>query len=437
MPPIDSGQLAEGQWAVGPAAPARQGARASTISSGGTSVAEKVLLALVIVSLPLESHLLFIPGYSVQFVMFGIAALFLALTQPGALITTAGQPVFVAAYVFLAYSAVMEVTAPHANVYELIRIGQMIGGAVLIASICRDLPGLKVALLGYLAAGLWLSILLFMTSYGAIQGAAASNFHEASMLRQEVFADNPIQANLNNMAFAAGQGAVVALAWALTARTQWVRAMLLAGGLGCLIAAFLPLSRGGIAITLLACASVMYGFGLRHAKSLVTVLVLGAVVSAAVPDAVWSRMAFSLEEREGKKEGRALVYEAALAHLPEYILTGVGSGNFWSSWGAKNEFKGANSRVSGSHNAFFQVTLYWGIGGLAAYVLVFWQAYRCLPRRCGRDATSLSLLGIGVSLALYANVVHNLYAKEFCLGLGLLAGARCWVWPDGVARKPF
>jgi hypothetical protein len=364
--------------------------------------------------------------------MFGLAALYLMLNHPAALWKTMGQPVFVAAYLFLLYSAAMEMTAPHANMQELMRIGQMIVGAVLIAAICRDIGGLKVALLGYLAAGLWLSVMLFLTSYGAIHGAAASNFQEASMLRQEVFADNPIQANLNNMAFVSGQGAVVALAWALTVRTHGVRNLLLAGGLLCLVATFLPLSRGGIVITIISCASVMYGFGLRHAKSILIVMVLCGVISVAVPEAVWSRMAFSFEESEGKTEGRALVYQAAMDHLPEYIVTGVGSGNFWSSWGAKTEFKGMNSRVSGSHNSLFQVTLYWGIGGLLTYLLVFWQAYRCLPRRGVHDVTALCLIGISVSLLLYAQVIHNLYAKEFCLGLGLLAGARCWIWPNGV-----
>jgi hypothetical protein len=404
-------------------------------AKSSTSSLEKALLALIIISLPLESHLLIIPGYSVQFVMFGVVALYLLLTHPAALLKTMGQPVFIAAYVFLFYSAVMEITAPYANFHELTRIGQMIAGAILIASICRDMQGLKVALSGYLVAGLWLSVLLFLTSYGAIQGAAASSFDEASKLRAEVFAENPIHADLNSMAFAAGEAAVVALAWALMARSASSRHLLIGVGLFCLVATFLPLSRGGVVITLISCASVFNGFGLRYAKSILIVMVLGAVVAAAVPEAIWSRMAFSFEEQEGKREGRATVYQAAMEHLPEYILTGVGSGNFWSNWGAKTEFKGTSSRVSGTHNSLFQVTLCWGIGGLLTLLMVFWQAYRCLPRRGAWDVASLCLLGISVSLLLYAQVVHTLYAKEFCLGLGLLAGARCWVWPQGVVPR--
>lgn len=396
------------------------------------SIVEKALLALMIVTLPLESHLLIIPGYSIQFVMFAAVALYGVVRHYRVLLRTMGHPVFLAGYIFLLYAAAMEMTAPHANFDVLFRTGQMIVGAILIASICRDTHALKVAFSGYIVAGVWLSLLLFLTSYGAIQRTAASNFDEASKLRAEVFAENPLQADLNSMAFSAGQGAVIAVAWALVAPTTLSRTVLLGAALFCLVASFLPLSRGGAVITILSCASVVYGFGLRGGKSLLTIAILVTMVWMVVPQAVWSRMAFTFDEQEGKQEGRALVYQAAMDHLPEYILTGVGAGNFWSNWGAKTAFKGSSKRVSGSHNSLFQVTLYWGIGGLLTFLMIFWQAYRCLPYRGNRQVASLCLLGISVSLLFYAQVVHTMYAKEFCLGLGLLAGSNCWIWPNGI-----
>jgi O-antigen ligase len=202
-----------------------------------------------------------------------------------------------------------------------------------------------------------------------------------------------------------------------------------------MIGAFLPLSRGGVIIAVISCASVMYGFGLRHAKTILVGIVLAAAVMVVVPQAVWSRMSFSFEEREGKMEGRARVYKAAIDYLPDYLLAGVGAGNFWSAWGRKTAFGESQYRVSGSHNSLLQVTLYWGIGGLFALLLIFWQAYRCLPQDAHREAASLSLIGLSVSLVLYAQVVHSLYAKEFCLGLGLLAGAHCWIWPRGIVAR--
>lgn len=420
---------------VGHTLPQGMGQASPATAYASTSTGEKVLLALIIITLPLESHLLIIPGFSVQFVMFGMVGLYLLLSRPSALLKTVGQPVFLAAYAFLVFSAAMEATAPHASYGELTRIAQMIMGAILIASICRDLAALRVALFAYLVAGLWLSILLFVTSYSTVKGMTSSTFEEASRLRAEAFSETPIEANINGMAFLAGQGAVVALSFALRARSLPVRNAFLGLGLFCMIGAFLPLSRGGVAIAVISCASVMYGFGLRHAKTLLVAILLGIAVFAVVPQAVWSRMSFSFEERDGKMEGRARVYKAAIDHLSDYILAGVGSGNYWSTWGRRTAFGENNSRVSGAHNSFLQVTLYWGVGGLLALLLIFWQAYRCLPSCAHREAASLSLLGLSVSLLLYAQVVHNLYAKEFCLGLGLLAGAHCWIWPKGIVPR--
>ena len=399
-----------------------------------TSVFEKSILFLIIVTLPLETHMVLIPGFSIQYLMFGILAVYLLLGKTSLFLRTVGQPVFVATYVFLLFSVAMEVTARNAGYGEILRIGQMIVGAILIASICRDVDALKVALYGYVFAGVWLSGVLFLTSYGTIQGAAAADFDAASRLRHEAFADNPIQANINGMAFFAGQGAAVALAQSFYARRVPVRNLLIAAGFFCMVASFLPLSRGGVAITIVSCASVMYAFGLRQGKVILMAVLLGAVLLTLVPQSVWSRMSFSFQEREGKVEGRALVYGAAIDHLPEYFLTGVGSGNFWSSWARSNEF-GAHGGASGAHNSFLQVLIYWGIGGLMALLLVLWQAYRCIPRYVNRESASLGLVGISVSLLLFSGVVHNLYAKEFCLGLGLLAGSHCWIWPNGFVQK--
>ncbi len=399
-----------------------------------TSALEKALLLLILVTLPLESHMVLIPGFSTQFILLGAAGIYLFLNRPGALLATVGQPLFLATYLFLVYGSAMEMTAQNASHAEIVRIAQMIVGAILIASMCRDLSALRVALYGYLLSGLWLSLLLFLTSYGAIQGASVSTFEEASELRMQTFADNPIEANINGMAFLSGQGAVVALAFALHAETLVVRNMFIGIGLFCMVASFLPLSRGGVAITVVACASVMYACGLRQGKVILTAVVLGAVLLMLVPESVWSRMSFSFEEREGKVEGRALVYGAAIGRLPDYLFTGVGSGNFWSAWGRRTEF-GSRGRVSGSHNTFLQVTLYWGLGGLMALMLVIFQAYRCIPRFCHRHPGALSLIGLGITLLLFSQIVHNLYAKEFSLGLGLLAGSRCWIWPNGIVTR--
>ena len=405
------------------------GAEAGEIAA--TSGLEKLFLFTTIVALPSENHFTFLPGFSLIFLLFGAIALYVVFFRFSELLQTLCHPLFLAAFLFLGYGVLMELTHDNASYGELFRVAQMIVGAVLLATICRDWPALRSACHGYLIAGVFLSALLFFTSYGALSQATTANFQEASELRVSAFENNPLEANLNSMAFGAGQAAVVALAWALAARQSVYRGFYMAAGVICMIGSFLPLSRGGVAITIAACASVMYAFGLRHGKPLLIAVLLGGAVLMWVPQSVWSRMSFSFEEREGKVEGRARVYGTAIDHLPEYVLTGIGAGNFWSAWGLKTELS-TGGRVTGSHNCFIQVTLYWGILGLLTLLLIFWQAYRCIPRYSNRDAAALSLIGIAVSLGLYSMVIHSVYAKDFSLGLGLLAGGHRWIWPQGL-----
>jgi hypothetical protein len=85
--------------------------------------------------------------------------------------------------------------------------------------------------------------------------------------------------------------------------------------------------------------------------------------------------------------------------------------------------------VLGSHNGFFQVTIYWGLIGLGGLLWLIWRAYRCLPKHDGTDPLALCLVGISLSLFLMLTAQHNLYAKEFAVGLGLLVVGDCWIWP--------
>jgi len=147
-------------------------------------------------------------------------------------------------------------------------------------------------------------------------------------------------------------------------------------------------------------------------------------------------MAFSTQVHDGKVEARARIYKASVEYLPEYVLTGVGMANYWGHWGAQHRFTGRTG-VVGAHNCFFQVTIYWGLAGFLALLTVIWQAYRYCPKHCGNDTLALSLLGIVVSVGLMLLIVPNLYSKPFSLGLGLLVGARYWIWPTGSCRRHY
>ena len=145
------------------------------------------MLAMAIIALPAENHFLFLPGFSILFVLFGAIALYVTLARFSHLLRILFHPVFLAGYAFLGFGFLMEVTHDNADYHELIRVAQMIIGAILVATLCRDWAALRAACYGYLAAGLYLALLLFMTSYGALSQATSSNFQEASQLRAQAF----------------------------------------------------------------------------------------------------------------------------------------------------------------------------------------------------------------------------------------------------------
>ena len=161
--------------------------------------------------------------------------------------------------------------------------------------------------------------------------------------------------------------------------------------------------------------------------------VIGAALVIWVPDVVWLRFAFPTETNRGHQEPRARVYTAAVEHFPEYAMTGVGASNFWGAWGRLSQYSWGPS-VKGAHNVFIQITIYWGLAGLLALIALVWQAYRCLPRHCGSDPLSLQLLGISVVALVSMLSMHNFEAKGFSLVLGLLGGARHWIWPRAIVQ---
>jgi O-antigen ligase len=312
-------------------------------------------------------------------------------------------------------------------------------GAMVIATLCRDTRALRVCTFGYILVGIYLALYLFLSVYGALQGATATDFDEASQVRAEVFQEDVLKANLNSVAFFLAQGTAAAFAIALMSRSAFARYSLLGITALCFIASFLPLSRSGTAITLIACMVVALAYMgsnrrasfQRLMRIMVLMLALGVCLLLWVPQAAFSRFTVSAASSDGTPDARTTVYTAAWVHLPEYGLTGVGAGNFWKgSWGRHSEFFKTRG-VVGAHNCFIQIMIYWGLPGLLSLMSVVYYAYKCLPKECGNDPLSLAVLGVVVALFGVMFVMHGLYFKGFSLGLGILIGAQHWIWPAG------
>ena len=103
-----------------------------------TTRVDRSLLIATIVLLPLENHIPAVFGFSILWILFAAIGLHLLLNRPQALLKTWRHPVFVTAYGLVFVGLIVELFQPNSEFRELASIGQMIAGAVLVASLCRD-----------------------------------------------------------------------------------------------------------------------------------------------------------------------------------------------------------------------------------------------------------------------------------------------------------
>jgi len=131
-----------------------------------------------------------------------------------------------------------------------------------------------------------------------------------------------------------------------------------------------------------------------------------------------------------RKDPRVSFYEKAIRDIDDYWFMGVGTGNYFQKWGFEKGYDHESLGVRiiyGVHNGFLQVLIFWGVIGLLAFLAIIWQAYRCVPERCGSDPLALSLLGLAVSLLALLPFMHHFEAKGFSLGLGMLVAYQRWL----------
>ncbi len=407
-----------------------------------STLVERCLLFTAIVALPLENYFPSVAGMSFSFLLFAAILAYVIVSRLKSLDAIWHHPVFIAAYAFVVVSVLLEFSSPLPDYTQSKRFVEMIVGMMSVAVLCRNRLTLTAGMYGYIVIGLWVSVALYSTGYGTLQGMEADDFRQAEVLRGQAFSEKLMGANLNRLAFVCAQGALVAFALCLSDEWKRFRAPLLGIVAFCTTASFLAMSRGAVVVMLTGFAVILYTRGFRQGKALVLVFVLGMGIYAVVPDAVWTRMAFSTEVKaSGKMEARAKLYTNALKRLPEYLLAGVGAGNFYNKWAFEKGFAGVRLSPDGksatvsihvAHNALIQLTIFWGILALSIFLLIIWYAYRSIPFQCGRDGLPLALVGIMVSLGALLLYGTDFSDKAHALGVGMLIGARQWIWPSGI-----
>ena len=383
---------------------------------------ERFLLMATTALVPMQSNLPLFLGFSSTFVLFGILLVYQVLCRPGIFLRTVQHPVSRASYLFIGLILMIEIAHGSPAFYEIVRIGFMLLGAVVLASLCRDRRALFSGIYGYILGSMVLSALLLFTTYGKLSSAAITDdFYNVSVLRKNAFSDNPLQDNLNTMALFAAQGAILAMALGLTAKTLRRQSVFLGLGMLCIAGTFITMSRSGIVILVLAYAAILYVYGIMRPKVFIAGTIIAVVIAVWVPNVVFSRLGYSTETSGvigGYKDSRVPIYKEVIERFPEYILTGVGMGHFYGDWGRRTEFNMGGGLISGVHNCPAQVAINWGLLGLIAFLRLIWQAYKCIPRRGSTDPLRLCILGLAVAAVVWLMVIHNLEGKEFSIVLG-------------------
>lgn len=397
-----------------------------------TLVIERSWLILITATLPLQDHLPTLLGVTVPWVFFAVTLAYVLLRRPYTLGRVGTHPIFLSLYLLLFIAASFEMVHPHADFVDIGRTGEMVFGGVLIAALCRDRGGLKAGVSGFILAGMWLAVPVFLNAYGLVSMSIAQDFETASRIRNEVFSKSWLIINLNTMAAFLAMAAVATLGLALSSISRLPRIIYLCISAMLIVAAFLPLSRSGAINVIISCLLVvLIHMRRKRARSVLGALVLAGLVVLFVPGAVFKRMTFTQDTRHGsseKQDARAQVYDAAFENAPEFIVAGVGSGNYWNSWAERHGF--TRGRIPlGAHNGFLQVWICWGFLGFMALCNVIWQAWRVLAAIPKSDGLSLPLRGLAASWLLLLFSSNVIYAKQFSLGFGMIAAAAISVWP--------
>jgi len=394
-----------------------------------TTIVERVLLGLVAASLPFDRNFSTVAGIGPVFILFGLIAGYVVLLRSKALICASLHPIFLAGFGSVAVNALLETLHGNASYPMLFRTVAAIGGGILVASLCRDRRAVAAGMYGFASGSALLAVLLLASSYSIVTSRAgfARNYVTAGEVRDKMAESVSVQGDLNALAFFDAVGAAVTFGLGLTTRRRIWSIVLFATAATCAVAAFIPMSRGGVGILGLSMLFVLKERGKKGIATFALLLLLGGVVLAVAPRAVFSRMGHFVSARDR-------VYSAAVQSLPEYAVTGVGVGNYWAGWAASRGIRSMYGDV-GAHNSFLQVWIYWGFLGLFGFLGVVLMMWRYSPAASSDDGLRISVRVLAFALLAYLMVAHTFYDKHFAFGMGLIAGGSRWVWPLQLVRN--
>ncbi len=186
-----------------------------------------------------------------------------------------------------------------------------------------------------------------------------------------------------------------------------------------------PISRSG---ALAAVSGVMVAWKLAGRKLLPLLLSVGAslLLLLVVYPPFYSRMTlptFNAESRDTRRDVLVRYVET----LPETAPIGVGSGNYYKSWGLRRGFPivGLGTPM-GMHNYYAQVAILWGVPAMLLYLAFTAMAIRAPFSLDYSVRLRWALGGFAVCDLTTFMFSHTFGSKVIVVSLGLLVAASCW-----------
>ncbi len=394
-----------------------------------STVFDRILLFLLVFSIYFEANLPSFSGASTPFVIFAFTLVYLSITRLNSLMRLFSSKYFIAAMSFAVLCIFMETMHQYAAYDFIIRYINMTLGMYGIAALCRDKQAFDLALFTFVLASAVQSVLIITGTAPLLSSLTASGFTDASHARLLAFEEFYLRGSLTDISYFSSIGAIIGIIWAYYEKVRWKRYLLIALSLPSVLGVFLTASRTGAVIFFSAVLIFMIKSRVNLKKWIIPMVILILFIAFTVPEVVWVRLGSLVRLTELQSEdSRSKVYLAVLRNIDQYVLTGVGSGNYWNGWAVK---AGITNRYTtdiamAAHNAFFQVWIYWGLPALLGFLYLIRMFAKILNTDIRGDRRKACLYIFIMIIPLIFIFYHSFYHKSFSIGIGMLLSARFW-----------
>ncbi len=437
-----SDAVARRRWMVPGIGRVTSGGDAGGVGAPRTSRPELVLLLACVIILPFDDALPLGP-ISWGWMAFAALGLFEILRHGSRVISVALSGPMLRMWLFLALALAFEAGHGSDSVLSWASVAQMAIALVFVAVAIRDPCAMCAVLYALVAGAVLVSLLSINGNYGTLSRVESAPSWQVSVERGEALRGTLIgRADINSAAGSAAIGATIALGLAMTARTQGRRALFAL--LTVLIAAGVTLtaSRGAMITLVVGASAGLLVSRRRWLRGMVMVGLVVAVVLVFVPRSAFSRFeALQGQETQGEREDpRAQLWEATVDSAPNYLPLGVGVSDFAETWGRENGFAQRNPEtgfveVLGTHNAFTQILIWWGIPTLAAFCwFLAHLVSRAARKRVFPELRAVLLMAVAALLG-QAMVAHTLQDKTYSMILGITLAYVLW-FPESSPMFP-